>query len=142
MNTSPAPDVDRVLHRMGRSAFDYRSFPNPVDEAVPSAPGAADAPEDAPPARTFSLVGEALPEAYGADAVPFAPAPAPAPAPMPTLLAAAMPPANPGAPMAPAPAPRATPLSHMFRILSGLAPAAPSWCDADRQDTGFPFRRR
>jgi hypothetical protein len=167
MNTSPAPDVDRVLHRMGRSAFDYRSFPNPIEDAAPRGGIAAETPDDAPPAGVFSLVGEALPEAFKAVAVapPAAVAPPPAPAPpmpppappplttvpMPAAAAAAAPPANPFAPpMPPAPAraeapaqgPRTTPLSHAFRILSGHAGAAPPWRDAGGQEPGFLFRRR
>ena len=148
MTTSPAPDVDRVLHRMGRSTFDYRSFPNPVDEVMPFARSAADAPEDAPPGGMFSLVGAALPGALRPDALRLdAAAFATAPAPMPALVAAAVAPTNPDPPAAPAPTPpapipRATPLSQMFRVLSGHASAAPSWCDADRREAGFPFRRR
>jgi len=56
MSASTAPDVDRVLTRMGRSAFGYRSFPDRVEELAgiaavstlptpePEAPPASDAP--------------------------------------------------------------------------------------------------
>jgi hypothetical protein len=70
MSTSSAPDVDRVLDRMGRAAFSYRSFPNPADETVEAAPEpeiAADPLADqvaeapgAPAGSLFGLVSEAL----------------------------------------------------------------------------------
>jgi hypothetical protein len=143
MNTSPAPDVDRVLHRMGRSAFGYRSFPNPVDDAPTLAsmgPG-VDAPvampgamADAAPAP-FSLIGAALPPSVEADRAPVAVAPLANP-----FQQAGLPlPAPPGAPAGDR---RPTSLSDVFRILSGHASGAPPRRGTGAQEASFPFRRR
>ena len=79
MNTSPQPDVGRVLTKFGSAAFRYRSF-NTVSAAPASAPIAANArgpiatavptsdasrspPTAGSAAAVFSLLGDALPEA-------------------------------------------------------------------------------
>ena len=95
MSASTAPDVDRVLTRMGRSAFGYRSFPDRVEElagiaamptlpaAEPEAPPSADAtPAGASAsglatggaAAPFALLNEAMAEAGAAAATTSAPA--------------------------------------------------------------------
>jgi hypothetical protein len=153
MSNSPAPDVERVLNRMGRAAFDYRSFPNPVDElgsaAPPAPPPGADA--AAPPsAALFSLVGDALPGAARASVAPPAAEPAPMiapaaitpaaiapPPPNPFLLGAQEPPDRPAAAK-----PRSLSLAEMFRILSGDAGAMAPRGDAFGPEPVFPFRRR
>jgi hypothetical protein len=149
MSTAPATDVERVLDRMGRSAFGYRSFRNPIEELPPMAPGAADPPATAEPAAgaLFSLIDAALPgttTATGtAKSAVTVPAPAAAPAPM-----APMNPLSPRMPPPPAPqeaseaGPRTTPLRHVFRILSGHAGPAPAWRAAGGHEPAFPFRRR
>jgi hypothetical protein len=146
MNTSPSPDVDRVLDRVGRSEFGYRSFPTPVDEAPPISPSMADAAApDGAPTGLFSLIGAALPAAIKADVAPVAVmAPAtPFPPPMQTRVQAQVPPPPPpGPPEARAANPRSTPLADVFRLLLGHAGGAPSWRDARRQEAAFPFRRR
>jgi hypothetical protein len=134
MNKSPAPDVDRVLDRMGRSAFGYHSFANPVDDAAAAA-SVIDAakPQEAVPAALFSLIGAALPAAPKADSAPGAVAAGPLP---PQMQAPANPPD-----IRPA-GQRTRSLADMFRILSGNAGMAPAWRDTSRQEAGFPFRRR
>jgi hypothetical protein len=145
MNTSPAPDVDRVLDRMGRSAFGYRSFPNPTDEAAPGPPGVVDPtppPAVAPPAL-FSLIGAALPAAAKRDFAPVAVAvpasPLPQQAPMPAHRQMQSPA---GPPDIRAADPRMTSLAEMFRVLSGNAGVPPARRDTGRQSADFPFRRR
>jgi hypothetical protein len=131
MNTSPAPDVDRVLNRMGRSAFGYRSFANPIDELAPMeriADEPATAPEAAP--GSFSLVNEALP----------AVAPPEVAAPANQFRPPIQSPPEPAS--AQAPSPRTTPLSHAFRILSGHVGGASERRPFDGHETAFPFRRR
>jgi hypothetical protein len=145
MNTSPAPDVDRVLDRMGRSAFGYRSFSNSVGEAVPAPPAGIDpaTPSEAMPAAPFSLIGAALPAAAQADFTPVAvgapanPLPLQTQTPAPTQI------------QSPATSsdiravdPRMTSLAAVFRVLAGNAAVAPAWRDAGRQEASFPFRRR
>jgi hypothetical protein len=124
MTTSPAPDVARVLDRMGRSAFGYRSFPRP------------DAEEDLPPPAAA-----AMPGAPATSSTPAQGAAPPAVAPPNPFL--------PRAQAAPPAAVGATSLAGMFRLLSGHADTAQS-PPADgaraRDDNGalapaFPFRR-
>jgi hypothetical protein len=139
MNTSPAPDVDRVLRRMGRSTFGYRSFPNPVDDAPPMAsmgPG-VDAPmvlADAAPG-TFLLLSAALPPVAEVDRPPVVVVP-PATALAPPMTPLQAPPEARAAP------PRATALGHVFRVLCGHAGGAAPQQDAGAHEASFPFRRR
>jgi hypothetical protein len=122
MNTSPAPDVDRVLRRMGRSTFGYRSFPNPVDDAPPMAsmgPG-VDAPmvlADAAPG-TFLLLSAALPPVAEVDRPPVVVVP---PA---TALAPPMTPLQ-APPEARAGSPRARRRWATFSASCAATPAAP-----------------
>jgi hypothetical protein len=127
MNTSPAPDVDRVLAKMGRAAFGYRSFPRPVEELASPGPEAEDRPVVAPAAPVVvRAVRQTEPqrEPARAEAAPVAA------------------PANPF--LRHLPATQAlgvgiTPLALMFRVLSGPAPAGR--CTCGRGAPSFPFRR-
>jgi len=157
-----APDVDRVLDRMGRSAFGYRSFPRPEHEMPPPPPEAVVAPVPEPPpqqaasaAIRFPLIAEALPGSAAAPTV-MPPASVAAPAmpriaPAPPPAAAEPPPPNPFLPRAQAAPPRSavacTSLAGMFRLLSGRADSARQPGDGmrPREDVGagapaFPFR--
>jgi hypothetical protein len=131
MNTSPAPDVERVMDRMGRSAFGYRSFPNPVDDAD-------SAPADVPAAPLFSLIGAALPEAA---ATPDAPAAAAV-----ANVAVARPnpflPGFPTLPQAVAGKASSTPLRDLFHVLSGDSGDVRASGAALGREPVFPFRRR
>ncbi len=143
MTTSPAPDVDGVLDRMGRSAFGYRSFLRPEEDLAPPRDMVAALTPEAPvsavattPLR-FPLIADALPDS--AASAPVAPA-----APPTEALAATAGPTNPFLPHTQAvPPPRAvssTSLAGMFRVLSGRADSARQRDDVSTRAPIFPFR--
>jgi hypothetical protein len=128
MNAARAPDVDRVLERMGTSAFAYRSFPRtPEPAALPVTA------REAAPVGTVSLVGAAPPQADRTATPAAAPAasaptnPAPVVAPQGAIIQR-----PPGAGM--------TSLAVMFHLLSGAERALPHSAVHDARPA-FPFRR-
>jgi hypothetical protein len=150
MTTFPAPDVARVLDRMGRSAFGYRSFPRPdAEEDLPPPAAAAmpGAPATSSTPALFPLIAEALADAVAPPVAAHQVA-APAQGAAPPAVA----PPNPFLPRAQAAPPAAvgaTSLAGMFRLLSGHADTAqppPADGARAREDSGalapaFPFRR-